>query len=141
MINNILNKEKKKEYTFLSIMRRYDSFFRFVIVGVINTFNYYVLYLLLMFISIPYIGSHSIAFIISMIGSFFLNCYFTYKTKPSFKKFFQFPLTYVVNYTITTLSLFIFVDILDMNLFIAPIVSSILPIPFTYAISKWILNK
>lgn len=31
---------------------------------------------------------------------------FYYKTKSTFKKFFQFPLTYVVNCTVTTLSLF-----------------------------------
>lgn len=127
--------------TFISLLEKYQSFLRFVIVGVINTLNYYLIYILLLSLNVPYIGSHSIAFGISMIGSFYLNCYFTYKTKPTFKKFFQFPLTYVVNYSVTTSSLYIIVDLLHMNIFIAPLISFILPIPFTYIVSKWILDK
>lgn len=124
-----------------SLIQKYQSFLRFVIVGVINTLNYYLIYLLLLFVNIPYIVSHSVAFGISMVGSFYLNCYFTYRTKPTFKKFFQFPLTYVINYTITTSSLYVIVDLLHMNMLIAPLISFILPIPFTYLASKWILDK
>lgn len=127
--------------TIKRVIKNHQSFLRFVIVGFINTFNYYVLYLLLLFLNNPYIISHTIAFVISMIGSFYLNCYFTYQTKPTFKKFFQFPLTYVVNYTVTTVSLFLLVDLLSLNEFVAPLIAAILPIPFTYLISKWILVK
>lgn len=125
----------------ISILKNNPSFARFVIVGFINTFNYYLLYIILMSLNVPYILSHSSAFIISMIGSFYLNCYFTYKTKPTFKKFFQFPMTYVVNYSVTTISLFLFIDILNMNEFVAPLLASIIPIPFTYMVSKWILHR
>lgn len=123
------------------ITHNFGSFIRFAVVGVINTINYYAIYLLLMYLDIVYLISHSAAFIISMIGSYFLNCYFTYKTKPTLKKFLQFPLTYVVNYTVSTSSLFIFVDLFKMNEFIAPFISMLLPIPFTYLTSKWILTK
>lgn len=126
---------------FNTLIEKYQSFLRFVVVGIINTLNYYLIYLLLLFLNIPYIASHSIAFGISMIGSFYLNCYFTYRTKPTLKKFFQFPLTYVINYTISTSSLYIIVDLLNMNVLIAPIISMILPIPFTYLVSKWILDR
>lgn len=129
---------KEQIYT---LIKKYQSFLRFVIVGFINTFNYYVIYLSLIYFHIPYMGSHSVAFGLSMIGSFYLNCYFTYRTKPTLKKFFQFPLTYVVNYLVTTSSLFIIVDLLQMNKFIAPLISMVLPIPFTYLVSKWILVK
>lgn len=123
------------------ITHNFRSFIRFAVVGVINTINYYTIYLLLMYLDIVYLISHSAAFIISMVGSYFLNCYFTYKTKPTLKKFLQFPLTYVVNYTVSTSSLFIFVDLFKMNEFIAPFISMLLPIPFTYLTSKWILTK
>lgn len=123
------------------ITHNFGSFIRFAVVGVINTINYYAIYLLLMYLDIVYLISHSAAFIISMVGSYFLNCYFTYKTKPTLKKFLQFPLTYVVNYTVSTSSLFIFVDLFKMNEFIAPFISMLLPIPFTYLTSKWILTK
>lgn len=123
------------------ITHNFGSFIRFAVVGVINTINYYAIYLLLMYLDIVYLISHSAAFIISMVGSYFLNCYFTYKTKPTLKKFLQFPLTYVVNYTVSTSSLFIFVDLFKMNEFFAPFISMLLPIPFTYLTSKWILTK
>lgn len=141
MTNHTWRDEPKGTGRILSLFYKHQAFLRFVVVGVINTFNYYVIYLLLLYMGLPYIAGHSIAFGLSMIGSFYLNCYFTYKTKPSLKKFFQFPLTYVVNYSVTTLSLFVLVDLLHLNLFVAPIIASILPIPFTYLISKWILDK
>lgn len=119
-----------------------SAILRFIIVGCINTLNYYVIYLFfLMVLDLPYIFSHSLGFGISMVGSFYLNCYFTYKTKPTFKKFMQFPLTYVVNYTVSTGSLYLFVDIFHFGELFAPIIASLLPIPFTFIISKWILTN
>ncbi|MEC2158532.1 GtrA family protein [Virgibacillus halodenitrificans] len=122
-------------------LKKHQSFCRFVIVGFINTFNYYLLYVILMNLDNIYIVSHTIAFVLSMIGSFYLNCYFTYQTRPTFKKFFQFPMTYVVNYSVTTLSLYFLIGIFNIDEFIAPLIAAIIPIPFTFMVSKWILTK
>lgn len=114
---------------------------RFIIVGFINTFHYYLWYLLFTgLIQIPYIISHIVAFLISMIGSFYLNTYFTYGTKPSLKKFFQFPLTYIVNIVVSTSSLYVLVDMFNMNNKIAPLLASAIAIPFTFIISRKILK-
>jgi putative flippase GtrA len=121
-------------------LQKYYPLIRFVIVGVINTGNYYALYLLCLHVfGWVYLTSHILAFLLSMIGSYFLNTYFTYKTKPSLKKFFQFPLTYVVNITVTTSSVYLLVDTLGMDENIAPLLASLIAIPFTYIISKKIL--
>ncbi|MFB4167178.1 GtrA family protein [Virgibacillus sp. JSM 102003] len=125
----------------IKLFYKYHSFIRFGIVGCINTFNYYLIYLLLMSLDIGYLISHTAGFSISLIGSFYLNCYYTYKVKPTWKKFFQFPMTYVINYLVSSISIFVIVDILSMNKFIAPIISLLLPIPFTYVVSRWILSK
>lgn len=115
---------------------------KFVIVGVINTIHYYVWYLLLTeYFSIYYIFGHIIAFLISMIGSFYLNSYFTYRTKPSWKKFFQFPLTYVVNITVSTSALFVLREFFHLNNKIAPLLAAGLAIPFTFFISRKILKS
>lgn len=111
-------------------------------VGFTNTFNYYVLYLFFNhLLNMPYLGAHILAFLISMIGSFFLNSYFTYKTKPTLKKFLQFPLTYVVNFVVTTSGVFILVDILKLDENISPLLASVIAIPFTFIVSKMILLK
>ncbi|MFD1736828.1 GtrA family protein [Bacillus salitolerans] len=115
---------------------------RFIIVGFMNTFNYYVLYLLFFHLfGWHYMVSHVLAFIISMIGSFFMNSYFTYKTKPTWKKFFQFPLTYVVNITVTSTAIFLLVEVMKLNETISPLLASVIAIPFTFIISKKILVK
>jgi putative flippase GtrA len=118
------------------------QFWRFVIVGVINTSNYYVLFLFLHnIVHFHYMAAHIISFIISMVGSFYLNSYFTYKTKPTLKKFLQFPLTYLVNISVSSGAIYIFVVLLKINESISPILASVLAIPFTFIISKIILTK
>lgn len=113
---------------------------RFVFVGCINTLNYWLLYLVFTHVfHFHHLTASSVAFIVSMIGSFFMNTYFTYKTKVTLKKFFQFPLTYIINFIIMTISLYVFVDVLNLNKDIAPLISSVIAIPFTFAISKKIL--
>lgn len=115
---------------------------RFIIVGVMNTIHYYVIYLLLLYsLNIPYIFSHLVALVLSIIGSFYLNSYFTYRTKPTFKKFLTFPLTYIVNIGITTISLYLMVDMLHWDKVVSPFIASLLAIPFTFLLSKYILTK
>src|SRR5699024_12342941 len=84
---------------------------RFIIVGGINTLNYYILYLILLrLFSIEYLISHILAFVMSFIISFYLNCYFVYKVKPTLKKFLAFPLTQVINMGTQTLLLYLLVQ-------------------------------
>lgn len=121
-------------------MKKYYPLLRFCLVGVVNTGTYYGLYLLFLHVfGWVYLISHISAFVLSMIGSYFMNTYFTYKTKPSFKKFFQFPLTYAVNIMVTTSGVYVFVDWLGIDENIAPLLASIVAIPFTYIVSKKIL--
>ena len=61
---------------------------KFVIVGGINTLNYYIVYLLLLkLLNVNYLVSHVTGFIVSFIISYYLNCYFVYKVKPTLKSF------------------------------------------------------
>ncbi|MGW0288329.1 GtrA family protein [Streptomyces sp. NPDC003236] len=63
---------------------------RFALVGVVNTGTYYGCYLALL-TALPYLAAHVIAFALSMTGSFLLNSYFTYRTRPTWRKFLLFP--------------------------------------------------
>lgn len=113
---------------------------RFVIIGFVNTGNYYLLYLLFYVVmNLHYLTSHLLGFVISMVGSFFLNSYFTYKSKPTLKKFLQFPLTYIVNVTVTTSALYLLTEVLKVNGLISPLLASGIAIPFTFVISRKIL--
>lgn len=118
------------------------EFARFVIVGVLNTGIYYTLYLLgLAVLEWHYMAAHFFGFFLSMIASFFLNTYFTYKVKPTWAKFLKFPLTQVANTIITTAILFILVDWLHLSSSYAPIVAMFFTVPITFIITGKILKK
>lgn len=117
------------------------EFTRFLVVGVINTVSYYSIYLLLHnFFSFPYLLAHITGFLISLNVSFFLNTYITYKVKPTLKKYLFFPLTQVVNMSVSTILIFIFVEYLNFNSNIAPFAAVIFTVPITFIISSKIMK-
>ncbi|MFH8977330.1 GtrA family protein [Streptomyces sp. NPDC017890] len=110
----------------------------FAVVGVLNTATYYVLYLLFL-MRMPYLLAHVLAFFLSMIGSFFLNARFTYRTRPTWRKFLLFPLTNAANFLITTAGVYVIVDVLHAGSRFAPLLASAAAIPVTFVISRWIM--
>jgi len=124
------------------MIHRYGRLIKFIIVGIINTLNYYLVYLLLLKVfHLSYLPSHLTGFVISFIISYFLNCYFVYKVTPTLKKFIQFPLTQIVNMGVQTLLLYIFVELLHIDKVYAPFPALIFTIPITYFVTTYILTK
>ncbi|TLS36273.1 GtrA family protein [Pseudalkalibacillus caeni] len=124
------------------MLRNKGEFIRFVMVGGVNTANYYVIYLLFFRIAgVSYLFSHWIAFFISMVISFYLNVYFTYRVKPTLKKFLQFPITQVVNMSISSVFIYIFVEYLHLNGYIAPILAVVFTVPVTFILTSKILKR
>ena len=113
---------------------------RFALVGVVNTGTFYGFYLAL-HPWMPYFLAYTAAFVLSMIGSFFLNTYFTYRTRPTWRKFLLFPLTNLTNYVVTSVGVYVFVEWAHMNDKLAPLVAAAAAIPFTYLLSRRILTR
>ncbi|MFI8966237.1 GtrA family protein [Streptomyces sp. NPDC053493] len=111
---------------------------RFGLVGVVNTGTYYGLYLLLG-LRLPYIAAHVVAFALSMVGSFFLTSYFTYRTRPTWRKFLLFPLTNAANFVLTTVGVYVLVDLLGANPRYAPLIAAAAAIPVTFLLSRTIM--
>ncbi|EKX64980.1 GtrA family protein [Streptomyces ipomoeae] len=112
----------------------------FALVGVVNTMTYYGLYLL--FLSrLPYLAAHILAFALSMTGSFFLNARFTYRTRPTWRKFLLFPLTNATNFVITTVGVYVIVDVLHAGNRFAPLLASAAAIPVTFVVSRTIMLR
>ncbi|MFD4503141.1 GtrA family protein [Streptomyces sp. NPDC058457] len=110
----------------------------FALVGVVNTATYYGLYLLFL-MYLPYLAAHILAFLLSMIGSFFLNARFTYRTRPTWRKFLLFPLTNATNFVITTVGVYVIVDMLHGASKFAPLMASAAAIPVTFVVSRWVM--
>lgn len=125
----------------MKLKQTHYEIIKFVIVGGINTLDYYLVYLILLkLLHIHYMVSHIIGFTVSFIISYYLNCYFVYRVKPTLKKFLSFPLTQVVNMGMQSLFLYIFVRWFNFPSEIAPFVGLIVTIPITFILSKWILK-
>ncbi|QKW26700.1 GtrA family protein [Streptomyces seoulensis] len=110
----------------------------FAVVGVVNTLTYYLLYLLFL-TRLPYLAAHVLAFAISMVGSFFLNARFTYRIRPTWRKFLLFPLTNATNFVITTVGVYVIVDMLHAGSRFAPLLASAAAIPVTFVVSRMIM--
>ncbi|GAF14774.1 sugar translocase in surface polysaccharides biosynthesis [Bacillus sp. JCM 19045] len=120
----------------------HNQFIRFAVVGGLNTGTFYLLYLLFhQLFMLQYLVSHIAAFLLSMIGSYFLNVFFTFGVKPSWKTFIQFPLTQVVNFTVSTVFVFIFVEWVNLSPLIAPILAVLFTVPITFLVTAKILRR
>ena len=113
---------------------------RFALVGVVNTGTYYGCYLALLTV-LPYLAAHVIAFALSMTGSFLLNSYFTYRTRPTWRKFLLFPLTNAANFVITTGGVWLLVDRAGFSSRYAPLVAAVAAIPITFVVSRAIMLR
>lgn len=111
---------------------------RFVLVGGVNTLTFYGCYRLLL-PALPYFAAYTLAFVLSMLGSFLMNTYFTYRTRPAWRKFALFPLTNVTNYLVQSAGLFALVRWTGLSKEFAPLVAAVVAVPFTYLLARRIL--
>ncbi|MFB9861368.1 GtrA family protein [Salinicoccus siamensis] len=113
---------------------------RFIFVGLINTINYYALYILLVKMGAPYLAAHLTGFAVAFIISYFLNCRYVYKVRPTLAKFLKFPLSQVFNMGLQTALLYLFVESFGWSEPFAPLPVLIITVPFTYIVTRWILK-
>lgn len=119
-----------------------QEFTRFVIVGCINTGHYYLIYLLCSHLfHAHYFLAHILGFVSSFIGSFFLNSYITYKTRPTLAKFTRFPITQAVNILSSTALIFILIEWLQISSNLAPLLAVVFTVPITFIITGRILKS
>lgn len=111
---------------------------RFAFVGVINTATYYAMYLVLRE-PIGYLAAHVVAFALSTVGSFLLNSYVTYRTRPTWRKLLLFPLTVATNFVITTVGVTVLVEVFDVDERIAPLLAAAVAIPATFVATRYVL--
>ena len=130
--------------TFMNIKDRSNliEFLKYAIVGCINTADYYLSYLIFMDIfKFSYKISFVMGYVVSIVGSYFLNTYFTYKQKPSVKKFLIFPLTYVPNFIIQYVGMILLVDRINMSRKVAPVITALIATPITFFVTKYVIKK
>src|SRR4051812_24428421 len=88
---------------------------------------------------IGYLAAHVVAFALSTVGSYLLNTYVTYRTRPSWRTFALFPLTVAGNFVITTAGVAFLVEVADVDERIAPLLAALVAIPVTFLATRYLL--
>lgn len=117
------------------------EFIKFLIVGVTNTFSNYIIYLILMkFLNVPYKPAYVIGYALSLVISYFLNVYFTYKSKPSIKSFLIFPISYLPNFLIQYFGVILLVDLMKLSPSFAPLITTAIALPLTFLLTRLVIK-
>jgi putative flippase GtrA len=112
---------------------------RFGAVGIVNTIDYYVIFLVLERAT-WYVVAHIVAFAASTCVSFVLNCWFTYRVRPTWRKFVLFPVTVGVNFAVSTAALAALVQVGGLDPRLAAIGAALFAVPFTFLLSRRVLK-
>jgi len=118
---------------------RKNEILLWVVGGGLNTILTYALYLLLK-LFIPFRLAYSITYIIGIVFAYFFNSLIVFKRPLTVRKFFQFPLVYLVQYLLSMGLLEIFVKWFNLDTNVSPILVLIIVTPITYLLSKFILQ-
>lgn len=111
---------------------------RYGMVGAVNTAVYYGLYQLLL-MAVPYPLAHTFAIAVAVVVSYFLNCRFTFRTRPRLRTFLLFPLSQVTNLAVSTVLLFVFVNWFELTHRIAPLIASVSAVPASFVVAQLVL--
>ncbi len=116
--------------------------FRFILTGGLNTFDYYLVYLILFqIVELNYLTSHITAFLASAFISFFVTTKYTFNETITLKKFIMFPLTFLPNLLISTFFTIFFVNLNILSKTYASLIAMFVAIPVTFIVSKKIIKE
>ena len=76
---------------------KFGQFVRFVLNGVLSSAIHYGIYYVLLFFTIANIA-YITGYLVSFVSNFFLTNYFTFRTKPTFKRFIGFSGSHAFNF-------------------------------------------
>lgn len=113
-------------------------FQRFLLVGFSNTLFAYLVFVLFIQL-LNYNIAYTISFAMTIILSYFLNSLYVFKEKLSVRKFFQFPLVYLIQYLFGVVLLNILNVYFHTSNYINMLIVTILSIPLTFFFSKRII--
>ncbi|MDD3048710.1 MAG: GtrA family protein [Bacilli bacterium] len=103
------------------------KFVRFLIVGGINTIVGYGTFALFLFFNCHYYFAYIMSYIIGVANSYLWNKFFTFKSEgKSYKELFRFICVYLVSFAIGSLTLYLIVDVFNINEYLAGLLNLII---------------
>ncbi len=139
---NIFNNKKIFGYSFIELCGIAIEFIKFSMVGVFNTVLNYLLYSTQLYLGVHYFIANAVAWGIGVFVSYLLNSKFVFSTAPSRSAAIKTYIVYGISFSVTSLGLFLLIDLLSVSAYIAPIIMLLFSIPFNFlAMKYWAISK
>lgn len=118
------------------------QFFKFGIVGCINTFSSWLFYYSFLFLHMNYLVATTIAFILSSIIGFILNNGWVFKKNVyDYRSIIKYYVVYGSSYFINLGCMYLLVDVLGISKLIAPILTLCVTVPYNFLFSRiWVFS-
>lgn len=139
-----VNKELKGKKIYSTLIQ----FVKFGIVGISNTLISYCTYAVLVWFGVNFLLSNLIGFVVSVLNSFYWNSRYVFdlnnadtkqKLKALIKTFISYAGTGLV---LSSAMLILWIDIVHLSKYIAPIINLIITVPVNFVINKvWAFKK
>lgn len=128
------------------------SFITFIIIGVVNTLSTTVISSVLDFaveklslarntIFAKFRITFILGYALSMLISFFLNCRFTFRKKPTLALFIRFPVSYIPNFVIQYIVVWLLTNAASLTPTAAYLAAAVIAIPVTFAVMRIFVFK
>ena len=117
-----------------------SHYFRFLVMGVLNTIATFSIYVVLKTV-LDYQIAYLLAYVSGIVFAYFMNALFVFKKRVSLSTFIRFPLVYVAQYIAGAVLLELFVRVLGLSVTFAPLFVIILTLPLTFFLSRFLLSK
>ena len=115
-------------------------FLTFAVIGVINTLVSQALYMLFVSTGVGVGTSSVLGDVLSMVGSYFMNTYFTYHQKPAWKSAVTFPVSYIPGTIISALITVLVVDLFHGPKLWAKLIALPVYFPVNYLCMSFIMK-
>ena len=112
---------------------------RYGLVGLANAATYYGTYLLA-HPSAGYLVAHAVGLGAAMVVSFFLNCRFTFRVRPTWTRFLLYPASKIVNVLATTVGVVGLVH-LGVDERLAPLLAAALALPVSFLAARFVITR
>lgn len=116
------------------------SFIKFLMSGGANTAITYFIYILLLNI-FSYQESYTMAYVFGVVLAFVLGRFFVFNSHRGVRSFILFPLVYLVQYFVSMVILWVWIERLNYSDSVAPLVAILITVPITYVLSRFVFVK
>ena len=120
------------------------QFIKFGIVGVSNTLISLIIYYIVIWVGGHYMIGNLAGFVAGVLNSFFWNNRYVFKKKQeksSVKAFVKMTCAYGVTLVLSSVLMYLFVDIMHISAYLAPLICLVFTVPINFVMNKlWVFK-